>query len=85
MNRGLRRKDIFYTPTDREVFLSLLKDINEKFHVQIHAYCLMSNHYHLLLHTPLPNLQKAMRHLGGVYTQRFNRDHNKDDPLFTDG
>lgn len=82
MNRGLRREDIFFTREDRISFLSLMNDIFEKYHVQTHAYCLMSNHYHLLLNTPLPNLNKAMRHLAGIYTQRFNRAHHRDGPLF---
>lgn len=82
MNRGLRREDIFFNPEDRDSFLSLLDDIHNKYHVQVHAYCLMTNHYHLMLHTPLPNLQKAMRHLGSVYTQRINRAYGRDGPLF---
>lgn len=82
MNRGLRREDIFFNRDDRISFLSLLKDIFENYHVQIHAYCLMNNHYHLMLNTPFPNLSKAMRHLNGLYTQRFNRSHNTDGPLF---
>jgi len=48
----------------------------------VHAYCLMNNHYHLLIHTPLANLGRAMRHLNGVYTQRFNRSVKTDGPLF---
>jgi putative transposase len=82
MNRGLRHENIYFTREDRHTFLSLLHDISEKYHIQIHAYCLMSNHYHLMVHTPLPNLQRAMRHLGSVYTQRFNRVHTRDGPLF---
>ncbi|NOZ52837.1 MAG: transposase, partial [Gammaproteobacteria bacterium] len=43
-----------------------------------HAYCLMDNHYHLLLHTPMGNLSRVMRHINGAYTQRFNRDVKRD-------
>lgn len=82
MNRGRRRDDIFNTNEDRIAFLSLLNEIHQKFNVEIHAYCLMDNHYHLLLKTPLSNLQRAMRHLGSVYTQRFNRANNIDGALF---
>jgi len=82
MNRGRRHEDIFYADEDRLTFISLLGEISDKYQVQIHAYCLMDNHYHLLLNTPYPNLQKAMRHLGGVYTQRFNRSHKKEGSLF---
>src|ERR1700751_692553 len=50
--------------------------------VEIYAYCLMDNHYHLLLSTPTAGLSRAMRHLDGIYTQKFNRVHNRDGPLF---
>jgi putative transposase len=50
--------------------------------MDVTAYCLMSNHYHLLVHTPEGNLTRCMRHLGGVYTQLFNRRHGHDGPLF---
>ncbi len=82
MNRGRRRENVFYSDEDRRTFLSLLSDLHDKFHVKIHAYCLMGNHYHLLLNTPLPNLSRAIRHLGGVYTQEFNRAHRKEGALF---
>ncbi len=82
MNRGLRREDIFFTRDDRNEFLALIEEIFEKYQIQTHAFCLMSNHYHLMVNTPLPNLSKAMRHLGGLYTQRFNRSHKTDGPFF---
>ena len=56
--------------------------ITKMFRVEIHGFCLMDNHYHLLIHTPGGNLQRAMRHLNGVYTQRYNRLENSDGPLF---
>ncbi len=82
MNRGLSRQTIFHTNEHRELFLNLLADIHQRFGVQIHAYCLMDNHYHLLLYTPKSNLSRAMRHLDGVYTQRFNKSQKRDGPLF---
>ncbi|MFC1749165.1 transposase [Pseudomonadota bacterium] len=48
----------------------------------IHAYYLMGNHYHLLVETPNANLSRVIRHINGVYTQRYNRLKNTDGPLF---
>lgn len=82
MNRGLSRRDIFLEDEGRQRFLDLLSDISRLWKVEIFAYCLMQNHYHLLLQTPKGGLSRAMRHLDGIYTQRFNRTHNRDGPLF---
>lgn len=82
MNRGAGRKAIFDHAAHHALFLELLRDIVEMFKVEIHAYCLMDNHYHLLVKTPHANLGRAMRHLNGVYTQRHNRIANTDGPLF---
>jgi len=76
-SRGDGREKIYLNDNDREVFLSILSEVYNKFNWQFHAYCLMSNHYHLLIETPRPNLSKGMQYLNGVYTQRFNRLHNK--------
>lgn len=82
MNRGSGRKSIFRTSDHRKLFLTLLGEAVSAFQWEVHAYCLMGNHYHLLIHTPLGNLGRAMRHLNGVYTQRFNRSVGTDGPLF---
>lgn len=82
MNRGAGRKCIYPSPAYFSLFLELLREIHERYHVQTHAYCLMGNHYHLLLHTPQANLSRAMRHVDGVYTQRHNRLLQTDGPLF---
>src|ERR1700733_6569213 len=82
MNRGANHQPIFYTEVHREIFINLLKEISEKYFVEIHAFCLMDNHYHLLINTPLPNLSRAMRHLDGLYTQRFNIMEKRDGSLF---
>lgn len=82
MNRGAGRRAIFHTDEHRGLFLELLADVRARFGAEIHAYCLMDNHYHLLVHTPEGNLGRAMRHLNGVYTQRFNRSKKTDGPLF---
>ncbi|MBI2089114.1 MAG: transposase [Deltaproteobacteria bacterium] len=82
MNRGLSRRNIFLEDKGRGQFLDLLSDISRLWKIEIFAYCLMDNHYHLLLQTPKGGLARAMRHLDGIYTQRFNRAHHRDGPLF---
>ena len=82
MNRGLNRKRIFLDKKDYEVFLGTLEEGCRLFNVNVHAYCLMPNHYHILVCTPRGNISRFMRHLNGVYTQRFNRAHHRDGPLF---
>lgn len=76
-SRGDRQEDIYLDDTDREQFLTVLGDVCERFNWVIHAFCLMSNHYHLLIETPDSNLSKGMRQLNGVYTQRINRRHKR--------
>jgi REP element-mobilizing transposase RayT len=82
MNRGRRREEIFASPEDFSTFIKLLKEGAELWHVRVSAYCLLSSHYHLLIQTPLGNLSRFMRHLNGVYTQRYNRAHECDGQLF---
>lgn len=82
MNRGAGRRLVFRSATQRATFLDLLGEISAIYGMEVHAYCLMGNHYHLLLRTPLAGLARAMRHLDGVYTQRFNRSARTDGPLF---
>jgi putative transposase len=82
INRGQSRRDIFLEDKGRQSFLDLLGELVRLWKVEIYAYCLMSNHYHLLLSTPATGLARAMRHLDGVYTQKFNRVHHRDGPLF---
>ena len=82
MNRGLNRKRVFLDKKDYEVFLATIEEGCRLFNVNAHAYCLMPNHYHILVCTPLGNISRFMRHLNGVYTQRFNRSHHRDGPLF---
>ena len=77
MNRGNARAPIYLIDDDYGIFLEVLKESCKFFHVYISAYCLMPNHYHLLLTTPKGNLSRFMRHLNGVYTQRFNRYQEK--------
>jgi len=82
MNRGAARQTIFRNNKHRIMFLDLLEECRIMFNVIISAYCLMGNHYHLLLSTPDANLARVMRHLNGTYTQRYNRSTKKDGPLF---
>ena len=82
MNRGRRGERIFRSPKDYEVFIGLLQEAVELWDVRISAYCLMSNHYHLLIQTPQGNISRSMRHINGVYTQRYNRIHKCDGQLF---
>ncbi len=82
MNRGAARQRVFHSGRDHESFLNLLGEISQIYFIEIHAYSLMGNHYHLLIHTPRGGLSQAMRHLNGVYTRRANRKRKSDGPLF---
>jgi len=82
MNRGAGRRLVFRSAAQRAMFLRLLGEVSSIYGVEVHAYGLMGNHYHLLLRTPTAGLGRAMRHLDGVYTQRFNRAVGTDGPLF---
>ncbi len=82
MNRGRSRTKIFNTPEDYLAFIELLREASSLWKVKISAYCLMSNHYHLLIQTPGANLSRCMRHINGLYTQYFNRTYKSDGPLF---
>jgi REP element-mobilizing transposase RayT len=74
--RGNAREFIFRASSDYERFLSLLEQVVSRHEWLCHAYCLMGNHYHLLVETPRPNLSAGMRHLNGVCnSQAFNRVH----------
>lgn len=82
MNRGAGRQRVFRTDGQRRYFLSLLGETAERFNAEWHAYCLMGNHYHLMVRTPEGNLQRIMRHVNGLYTQYFNRSAHRDGTLF---
>jgi putative transposase len=76
-SRGDGREDIYLSNEDRLAWLETLAQVCERFNWVCHAYCQMSNHYHLVIETPDANLSKGMRQLNGVYTQRFNRSHQR--------
>jgi len=73
--RGNARNDIFRDDRDRHNFLDILTETVRRYHWLCHAYCLMCNHYHLLIETPEANLSAGMRQLNGIYTQRYNLRH----------
>jgi REP element-mobilizing transposase RayT len=80
--RGNARQKVFFTDADRELFLNTLTGLVSRYHWICHAYCLMANHYHLLIETPKTNLSIGMRQLNGIYTQSFNRRHKRVGHLF---
>ena len=82
MNRGRNRQIIFHDAGYYEAFLTILKEAVERYDAIIHAYCLMSNHYHLMIETPKANLSQIMQHINGKYTQWHNRKCGKDGTLF---
>ena len=81
-SRGDRREDIYLNDEDRIDWLNVLAQTCNRFNWVIHAYCQMSNHYHLLVETIDANLSKGMRQLNGVFTQHFNQHHNQVGHLF---
>jgi REP element-mobilizing transposase RayT len=82
MSRGDRREEIFRDDADRRRFLETLGAVCEKTGWQVHAYCLMSNHFHLVVETPRANLVEGMKWFLGTYTMRFNRRHKLSGHLF---
>lgn len=81
-SRGNEKKPVFKDDTDRLNFLSTFQHVNKRYNWICHAYCLMTNHYHLLIETPDGNLALGMRQLNGVYTQLFNKRHGRTGHLF---
>ncbi len=76
-SRGNARHDIVADDRDRSQWLSLLAHVVDRYGWLCHAYCLMDNHYHLVIETPKPNLSIGMRQLNGRYTQAYNRRHEQ--------
>lgn len=81
-SRGNARKKIFRDDQDNEYFLDTLTSVVKRYNWLCHAYCLMDNHYHLMIETPDANLSKGMRQLNGLYTQRYNKRHSKTGHVF---
>ena len=82
ISRGNNREETFLDDTDRKQFLKYLKEQTLRYGIKIHAWCLMSNHYHLVVETPLGNLSKTMQSLNTSYTVYFNHRHRKVGHLF---
>jgi len=76
-SRGNLRGDIFFDDKDRERFLEILKRIKDRYDYLLHAYCLMKNHYHLLLETPLANLSQVMQNINTSYTVYINKKYGR--------
>ena len=80
--RGNDKADVFLTDEDRERFLTILEDVVDRYGWRCYAYCLMTNHYHLALTTPEPNLGAGMGRLNQLYAQWFNHRHDRIGHLF---
>lgn len=81
-SRGNEKKAIFRDDVDRHMFLTTLEGVILRYNWLCHAYCLMDNHYHLIIDTPDGNLSIGMRQLNGIYTQRFNKRYGRVGHLF---
>jgi len=82
ISRGIRKDNIYYENKDKDKFLYKLKETKEKYNLKIFSYCLMENHYHLLIRTPKSNLTKAMHYLNASYTNWFKSKHEIVGPIF---
>jgi REP element-mobilizing transposase RayT len=82
MNRSRRSEKVFFDKGDYQAFIQVMIESSEMWNLRISAYCLMPNHYHLLVQTPDANIARCMRHINGVYTQRFNVRHRSEGQLF---
>jgi REP element-mobilizing transposase RayT len=82
LSRGNGRRDIFLSDDDWSLFLSLLEELSDRFDIEIFAYVLMGNHYHILLRTLNANLSKAMQWFGTAYTRKFNISNHQSGHLF---
>ena len=81
-SRGNERKNIFRSQRDREKFVSYLESATERYGALIHVFCLMTNHYHILMETPSGNLSQIMQHINGAYTTYFNVKRQRSGHLF---
>lgn len=81
-SRGNQKEDIFFDDRDRERFLEILKRTKDRYRYLLHAYCLMRNHYHLLLETPQANLSQVMQNINTSYTVYINKRHGRFGHLF---
>jgi len=82
VNRGVERRIVYSEPEDFEFFLSLLGKMKKLFTVNVHAFCLMSNHYHILLETKEENLSKSIHFINDKYARYFNKKYNRSGHLW---
>jgi len=82
INRGVERRSIYLEPEDYEFFLDLLLKISKDYEIIIHTFCLMTNHYHLLLETKQSNLSKALQYLNDKYSKYFNKKYTRSGHLW---
>jgi len=82
LSRGNERQDIVVTDEDRILFINTVGEMGERFEIDLFAYVLMDNHYHLLFRTNRANLCRSMQWFGATYTKRFNLRHNRSGHLF---
>lgn len=82
INRGVERRNIYLEPEDYEFFLDLLLKLSKDYEVGIHAFCLMTNHYHLLLETKKTNLSKALQYINDKYAKYFNKKYTRSGHLW---
>lgn len=81
-NRGARHQAVFYDEVDREVFLKILAETPDHCAMMVAAWCLMGNHYHLVIHGTPAEMSIGMQRLSSLYTRKFNTRHGYDGPLF---
>ena len=82
INRGVERRDVFLEEEDFTKFIDLLQFIKEKFKIKIHSFCLMTNHYHLLIETINDNISDAIRYLNSMYSSWFNKKYTRSGHLW---
>ncbi|MBL4818744.1 MAG: transposase [Deltaproteobacteria bacterium] len=82
MNRGAARQPVFKSEVHYELFLEIMAEVSAVHGIEFHSYCLMGNHFHLLVRTPEDGLSEGMRDLIGLYTRKFNKMEKRDGPLF---
>ena len=82
MNRGANRSSIFFDDNDRIEVGQRLAEIHERFEIEVRAYCLMANHFHLLLHCPNGGLSPAMQRFSSLFTRHVNDRHGRDGSIF---
>lgn len=82
INRGVERRNIYLEPEDYEFFLDLLLKLSKDYQIIIHAFCLMTNHYHLLIETKQINLSKAVQFINDKYSKYFNKKYTRSGHLW---